>query len=410
MNILYIAYSCDPFNGSEDKIGWNVPIKSAEKNNVFVITKEEHREVITQYLKRQPLRNIHFSFVDIPIIYKKLFKGFLYSGRLNIWNKRAYPVAKKISKNEKIDIIHQITPIEFRSIGDYGKISDTKFVCGPLGGGEQLPASLRDYAIGHMHVENIRRLVNQWYRIKFKLSGLLKRCDYIMYANQETLDFLGEGMNRSTAGYELFFDSGISKGLQDKKKKTVSKCVFLTAGRMIYRKGHDLLLDAIEQLPSDMDYECRIVGDGPEFKRLENRCNESNKLKSHVIFTGKIPFTEMNIEYANADVFVMPSIRETTGSVLLEAMSKGVPVITIMKFGGAALLNKDTGWLYSGDTKNEYVSSLRKALLDCIQHPEEIVRKGQNARIEVEKYTWDEKIKHYNEIYEQLLSGHNMKG
>lgn len=137
------------------------------------------------------MSNIHFALVDISIIYKKLFKGFLYSGRLNIWNRRAYPVAKKICRSKKVDVIHQITPIEFRSIGDYGKILGIKFVCGPLGGGENLPDGLKDYAKGHMLVENFRSFINKWYRFKFKITGKLKRCDYIMYANQETFDFLG---------------------------------------------------------------------------------------------------------------------------------------------------------------------------------------------------------------------------
>ena len=75
---------------------------------------------------------------------------------------------------------------------------------------------------------------------------------------------------------------------------------------------------------------------------------------------GSIPYMEMEKEYADADVFIMPSIRETTGTVLLEAMSKGIPVITINKFGGATLFDKDTGWLYEGNTKDAEKSHERK--------------------------------------------------
>lgn len=63
-------------------------------------------------------------------------------------------------------------------------------------------------------------------------------------------------------------------------------------------------------------------------------------MSEHVHCMGSIPYMEMEKEYADADVFIMPSIRETTGTVLLEAMSKGIPVITINKFGGATLLIK----------------------------------------------------------------------
>ena len=152
MNILYIAYSCSPKSGSEEKIGWSIPLESAKSNNVFVITKEEQREKIEQYISENGDVNISFYYVDIPKIYKKVFKGFLYSGRLNVWNKRAVLLAKEICRENNIDIIHQITPIEFRSIGDYGKISDGKFVCGPLGGGEFVPSGLKHYIKKHFLV------------------------------------------------------------------------------------------------------------------------------------------------------------------------------------------------------------------------------------------------------------------
>ena len=48
MNILYIAYSCNPFAGSEDKIGWCVPFESSKTNKVYVITKEEQREPVAE--------------------------------------------------------------------------------------------------------------------------------------------------------------------------------------------------------------------------------------------------------------------------------------------------------------------------------------------------------------------------
>lgn len=71
MNILYIAYSCNPFAGSEDKIGWCVPCESSKTNKVYVITKEEQREPVEKYLQSHPLENIKFYYVDIPNFYKK---------------------------------------------------------------------------------------------------------------------------------------------------------------------------------------------------------------------------------------------------------------------------------------------------------------------------------------------------
>lgn len=209
MNILYIAYSCNPFAGSEDKIGWCVPYESSKTNKVYVITKEEQREPVEKYLQSHPLENIKFYYVDIPNFYKKIFKGFMYSGRLNVWNRRVLPFAKKICADQKIDIIHQITPIEFRAIGDYGKIANIKFVCGPLGGGESLPNGLKDYAKGHEIIEVVRLGINCWYRFKLRITGKLNRCDYIMFANKETQEFLVGGGAELNCPYELVFDNGL---------------------------------------------------------------------------------------------------------------------------------------------------------------------------------------------------------
>ena len=42
------------------------------------------------------------------------------------------------------------------------------------------------------------------------------------------------------------------------------ECVFLVAGRMIYRKGLDFLFDALMRIPQETRYQVRVVGDGPE--------------------------------------------------------------------------------------------------------------------------------------------------
>lgn len=135
MNILYIAFSCSPNNGSEDSVGWNVPLVASKKHNVFVVTKEEARESVNHWFKMNDNPNLHFYYVDIPNIFKKIFDGFLFSGRLNVYHRKALPLVKKICKEKHIDIIHQITPVEFRAIGNYGTIDRVRFICGPIGGG-----------------------------------------------------------------------------------------------------------------------------------------------------------------------------------------------------------------------------------------------------------------------------------
>lgn len=405
MNILYIAYSCSPYAGSEDKIGWSIPYESSKTNHVIVITKEEQRRDIENFLQQNQQTNMDVHYVDIPRIYKKLFKGFLYSGRLNVWQKRAFALAEQYCAQHPIDVIHQVTPVEFRAVGEYFRIPNVKFVCGPLGGGESIPVGLRCYASGHWAVETVRGVINRWCRFTMKLSCKLDRCDVVMFANRETRDFL-TGISKRHKSAELYSEIGLSEDdllIGPKRSNDNHKCRFLSAGRMIYRKGYDFLLDALEQLPEDLDYEFHILGCGPELDRLRQRCANNSKLSKHVFFAGAVPYDKMKEEYSKADVFVMPSIRETTGSVLLEAMSKGLPVITIGKFGGALLMGEESGWLLDGYDQDSYIDALSNALEACIRDPEEVIRRGNDARSSAKAYTWKQKNHHYQEIYRKII-------
>lgn len=405
MRILYIAYSCDPYSGSEDKIGWNIPFESAKTNEVYLITKEEHRDNIKRYISENNRSNLYIYFVDIPGLYKKFFDGFFYSGRLNVWNRRVFPLAKEICEKKNIEIIHQITPIEFRSIGNYGQIKNTKFICGPLGGGEQIPHALKSYMKKHWAVEIIRKSINQYSKMKLKLLGKLKKCDYILFANSETRDFLIKEKELSDEK-QIITEIAISeKNISYKKRKKDDYEVihFLVAGRLIYRKGYDFLLDAMERIPDQYSYQCRIVGSGPEYESIEKRCLHNKQLQGRVILAGRIPYDQMEKEYNWADVLIMPSLRETTGSVILEAMAQGIPVITIGKFGGSKLVDDCVGWTYTGNTKDNYIENLKNIMIRCIDTPSVVYEKGRKSYERAKQYTWKEKCRQYQLIYMNLL-------
>lgn len=407
MNILYIAYSCDPYEGSEDKIGWRVPYECAKTNRVFVITKEEHRKPVERYMQTHQVDNIEHFYVDIPPVFKRFFRGFLYSARLNIWHRHALAVARQICRDENIQLIHQITPVEFRAIGRYAQIPGVKFVCGPMGGGEQIPKGLRYYAKAHKHIEILRSAMNWMTVCSFRWRHVMKvkQYDKLMFANSETRNCL-VGKNRNKSDFSIMTEIAIdSLPLQNVKQEEQNRqnIVFLAAGRMIYRKGFDFLLDVVERLPDNLNYECRIIGDGPELKKLRARAESSSVLKKHVIFTGAVPYELMKTEYTNADVFILPSIRETTGSVLLEAMSQGLPIITVKRFGGAELVDEETGWFFDGVDRETFIGSCCDAMMQCIMDRGEVLRRGMNAAVKVECFTWEKKNLYYQDVYREVI-------
>lgn len=401
LSILYIAYSCSPFNGSEDRVGWKICEEAAKLHDVYVLTKADCKDAIESYCQEHDLDNIKFFYVDIPNIYKRLFKGFLYSARLNVWHRNAEVAAKQIcKKNPSIRIIHQVTPVEFRAIGNYASIDGIKFVCGPVGGGEYFPEGLQHYLKGHESIELCRKVINRFYCSLYKWNHRFRSCSSLMFANYETKEFVG--MKDALVETELGVDE--TNIIPQKHSNDNGKRTFLVAGRAIYRKGHALLFDALESLHTETDYEIRIVGGGAELERLKERCEKNEIIKRHVTFLGKIPFAEMQKEYEMADILIMPSIRETTGSVMFEALYSGLPVIAMNRFGSRIVITKDFGWTFNGNTRQEYINSLAGTMKNCIEYSDEVNRKKSHIASQLKKYTWKSKIERWTELYNTLLS------
>lgn len=401
MNLVYIAYCCAPYNGSEASIGWEVPLNAAKNNKVFLITVPESKPFIDRYYigGGQTSDNLIINYVDIPRKYKDLFKGPLYTFRLNRWHKEAVKLVAKICNENQIDIIHQITPVEFRSIGPYDKIANTKFICGPVGGGEYVPTPLNDYLVGHQKPEYIRKLANQ-----ISCLSLKKRRLNVLFANEETKQLVSP-----CSKTKCITEIGISDQIVRSDSATEKNCVgrplhFLVAGRLLYRKGHQLLFDALELLPQNADYICEIIGDGPCYAEIEER---AKKLGSKVVLKKAISYTEMKKKYAESDVLIMPSLRETTGTVLLEAIANSVPVITVNKFGGHILLDDSVAWLYDGNTKSEYVRNLSDVILSCIENRDAVMSKSKNSVEYAKQFTWSKKVEQYTELYKELIGDQN---
>lgn len=101
--------------------------------------------------------------------------------------------------------------------------------------------------------------------------------------------------------------------------------VIVTVGRLVRRKGHHVLIDALAVV-RDRHPHARllVVGEGPERMALEAQAADRG-MADRVTFMGTVyPTTSV---LAAADLFVFPSIGEPQGLALLEAYAAGVPVV-----------------------------------------------------------------------------------
>jgi glycosyltransferase involved in cell wall biosynthesis len=120
-------------------------------------------------------------------------------------------------------------------------------------------------------------------------------------------------------------------------------------GRLVPKKGVDVLLDALARLDPALTWTLDVVGDGPQRAELEHR---AVPLGDRVRFLGQLGFAEVVRALAAADVVVVPSIRARSGDqdglplVLEEAMTIGSAVVASDLPGlNAAIEHGRNGWL-----------------------------------------------------------------
>ena len=123
--------------------------------------------------------------------------------------------------------------------------------------------------------------------------------------------------------------------------------VFLFVGHLVRRKGIYLLLEAcaILQKQGYHDYTLLIAGDGPQREELQ-AFSKNHDLENCIQWLGRVDYDRLGAYFQKADVFVLPTLEDTWGMVVLEAMLFGKPVLCSKWAGTAEMIV---------DGKNGYV-------------------------------------------------------
>ena len=167
------------------------------------------------------------------------------------------------------------------------------------------------------------------------------------------------------------------------RSKDELKLTLLTVGRLVARKGHLKVLEAIKDLPH-INY--LIVGDGPELKNIKGMISNFG-LSERVKIETDVSDGQLADIYRQSDIFVMPSVksesdREGFGIVYIEAGLFGLPVIATDQPGvNEAVLDEQTGLLIE-----DSVSGIQRAIKELANDRELRIQLGQSGRERVLNY------------------------
>ena len=175
--------------------------------------------------------------------------------------------------------------------------------------------------------------------------------------------------------------------------------VFLFVGRLMWYKGLQLILDALEGLHADgQDFRMVFIGAGGDEKDVRAGVEERG-LGDRCFFTGSIAERErLRAWYARADLFLFPSTFDTNGLVVREAAASGLASVLVAGSCAAeGVRDGETGFLIE-----ESAVSLRAKLLTLCTEREAMRRVGENAMRGL-YLSWEEAVARAYARYEVVI-------
>ncbi|WP_211831080.1 glycosyltransferase family 4 protein [Kistimonas asteriae] len=356
MNVLLSAYACEPNKGSEPGVGWHWAIEISKLGHqVTVLTRSNNKKNIEDKLGGMTNRNLNFYYYDLPrwlAFWKKGGRGVhLY---YMLWQIGAYFVAKKLNRRKQFDLVHHITFVSARQPSFMGLLG-MDFIFGPVAGGDTIPHKLRN----NFSIKNkVREGLRDWINSAVKYDPLM-RCTFssakkIVVTSEQTLSMIPEKYHQKCSmqlaiGIDSILLKENKKSFDNRQKKYCSRDInsslkILYVGRFDYLKAIDIaLMSFAVAIENGLNATFTLVGEGPEESELKKICKQL-KVDQCVNWVQWLPQDELNDVYRAHDIFFFPSLRDSGGMVVLEALSNGLPVICFDLGGPGKIVVPECGY------------------------------------------------------------------
>lgn len=406
LNILINAYAVSPNWGSEQGMGWNWIANLAKYCNVFVITEGEFREHIKAAVAELPQgKNMHFYYNPQPDKVRKMcwnqgdWRFYWYYRK---WQKKTLKIAEQIIAENRIDIIHQLNMIGFREPGYLWKIERIPFVWGPIGGMDLMPVSYLHGAGWKTYMKNkLKNVINSWQMYhQPRVLKAIGRADYLIAATGRAYNVLHDYHFKNNV--VLINETGCNTQFITHQTTFFNNECFniLWVGKFDFRKQLGLALKAVAATNNKHIY-IHICGKGEEnAEKLMRQQADTEGITAQVYWHGNVDHDKIFGMMKNADLFFFTSIMEATSTVVLEAISTGLPVLCFNTCGFGPLVKE-----FAGETieLSDPETSIREFTekINMLYHDRdrlETIRRQEMANRE--RLSWDSKARETVEIYQ----------
>ncbi len=351
IKVLVSAFACQPNVGSEGGVGWRWAVELARTREVVVVTDITRKAAIEAELARAPIPSLRFEYFR-PAWLRALPLNSLTANLLYLlWQFALLPFARRLHRRERFDLAMHLTYGVFRNPSFLGLLG-VPFVFGPLGGGEDVPLRLKKSITGKEKFKEIARtLVNRLALLDPFLWLALARSTWIFTKTEDTRQALPWPFRRRA---KVMPEIGIeAKPVQPSQRMQGDPLKVLFAGRLLGWKGAHLALRAVAAARAQgVPAELTIVGKGP-FGPTLVALSKSLGLTQGLHWVSHIPQAQLWELMQQSHVFLFPSLHDSSGNVVLEAQSCGLPVVCLDRGGPATLVDQKSAIVVDTDRCDE---------------------------------------------------------
>ncbi|NQY35909.1 MAG: glycosyltransferase family 4 protein [Alteromonadaceae bacterium] len=395
MKILLSAYACEPYKGSEPAVGWNWLLESCKtKNDIWVLTRNNNRDIIEKYFQENEIPNnltlIYYDFPKKLMFLKKIFGIYFY---YLFWQIGAFLKVRKLNKSKFFDQVHHVTFATIRQ-PSFMALLGVPFIYGPAGGGESPPYHLiRNFPQRPKQKELIRMLANIWVKLDPFMHFTFFSANKIVVTSEQTKNLVARFYRHKVViKLAIAQSNGIVARAKICTQKDKVKLLFV--GRFEYWKGIHLCIKSLVELKSnykELNARLTLIGEGP----YKNHLQKLAKQIGVDLMIDWLPWMEqskLDGFYSSHDLFIFPSLHDSGGMVVLEAMSASMPVICLNSGGPSTIVTESSGEVIDVQLSEEEICKKIALHISIIIKAENYPIYCQNARIRSQELTWEKLV------------------
>lgn len=409
LRLCLSLYACEPHRGSEPGVGWAWALGMAKRHETWVLTRANNRKVIEAEFDRLgvPVEDRpHFVWIDLPRWVQHLKKRGVVPVTLYylLWQFAACRAWDRTGI--RVDIIHHITFCSYMIPGVWWRRRE-KVVIGPMGGAAICPSRL-------LRVFQPRERIGEWVHGLFRMHRWLAPLYMLGRRNADAIFFTEEALRSqlggSSAVEKVVLDVAVPPELETLPlEQGPRKRQFLWAGLLIGRKGCEIAIRAYAKAFGNSigSPVLKICGTGPYRHRLQNLAM-SLAVNDRIQFVGKLSQNELWREMRASLALVFTSVRDTCGTVAIEALANGTPLIFFNHQGVKELADDSCGIPIEPRSFDKAVDDFATAMRRFADGPGLASQLGDVGRRQVlERFTWRRKFDEADEIYRTLSNDAN---